>query len=612
MTSHNVTILLRSEIDERYQWNAPSIFASVTEWEAACRELREDLPKLAAFQGHLGDGPEAIEAAIDLLQELIVRAGRVVVYATMSHAVDMADPSANRMASQARSLYGQLNATAAFIDPELLALDREQLEQWMHERPRLAVLGHYLDDLYRQQAHVRSSEVEELLGMLGDPFSGPAMTAGVLTNADFAFAPAVDSEGREIPVTQGTLSKILAGSDREARRTAWEHYTDAYLAHRNTLASNLATSIKQSVFEMRARRYGSTLEASLFEANVPVEVFHNLVATFRKHLPVWHRYWAIRRTALQVDALQPYDVWAPLSREKTDVPYEQAVDWISRGLAPMGEDYVRTLRRGALEERWVDVYPSQGKRAGAFSSGRSGTHPFIMMSYNDNVLSMSTLAHELGHSMHSYLAWQHQPVLYADYTLFAAEVASNFHQAMVRAYLLETQDDPAFQLEVIEEAMSNFHRYFFIMPTLARFELEVHQRAERGEGLTAEDMNALMADLFSEAYGGQMATDRERVGITWATFGHLYRDYYVYQYATGISGAHALAQRVLSGESGAAEDYLSFLKAGGSVYPLEALQRAGVDLTSSEPVEVTFGILEGLVDRLEELLSTVGGSDEAA
>jgi oligoendopeptidase F len=600
----SIAVPLRSEIDESYKWNAPSVFASVDAWEAACGELREDLPKLAAFQGHLGDAPETLEEAVDLLEDLILRAGRVVVYATMSHAVDMVDQKANRMASQARGLYGQLRAAAAFIDPELLALDRGKLENWMRERPRLALLRHYVDDLFRQQAHVRSPEVEELLGILGDPFSGPAMTAGVLTNADFAFAPAVDSKGREIPVTQGTLSKILAGSDREARRTAWEHYTDAYLAHKNTLASNLATSIKQSVFQMRARRYGSTLEASLFESNVPVQVFHDLIATFREHLPTWHRYWAIRQRALGVDALQPYDIWAPLSQEKTAVPYQQAVEWISRGLAPLGEDYVRVLRRGALEERWVDVYPSQGKRAGAFSSGRPGTHPFIMMSYNDNVLSMSTLAHELGHSMHSYLTWQHQPVIYGDYSLFAAEVASNFHQAMVRAHLIKAQVDRAFQIEVIEEAMSNFHRYFFVMPTLARFELEVHQRAERGEGLTADDMSVLMADLFSEGYGEKMHVDRDRVGITWATFGHLYTDYYVYQYATGISGAHALAQRILSGEPGAVQAYLGFLTAGGSVYPLEALQTAGVDLTRSEPVEVTFGILADLVDRLERLTST--------
>jgi len=403
-------------------------------------------------------------------------------------------------------------------------------------------------------------------------------------------------------VTQGTLQKLLAGADREVRRTAWESYTDAHLAFKNTLATSLATSIKQNVFHMRVRRHRSTLEASLFENNIPVEVFHNLIATFRKNLPTWHRYWALRRRALGVDTLHPYDVWAPLTKDKPHVSYEQAVDWICEGLAPMGEDYVGVMRKGCLKDRWVDVYPNQGKRAGAFSSGRPGTHPFIVLSYNDNVFSLSTLAHELGHSMHSYLTWQNQPVIYSHYSLFLAEVASNFHQAMVRAHLLEQHTDPAFQISLIEEAMSNFHRYFFVMPTLARFELEIHERVERGKGLTADDMIGLMVDLFSEGYGGEVHVDHERVGITWATFGHLYRDYYVYQYATGISGAHALSKRILSGENGAVKDYLSFLKAGGSMYPLNALKMAGVDLTTPQAVEVTFNVLSGMVDKLEQLM----------
>jgi oligoendopeptidase F len=457
--------------------------------------------------------------------------------------------------------------------------------------------------LFRKQAHVRSAEVEELLGMLADPFSGVSATARVLTDADFQFEPAIASDGTEIPVSQGTLQKILSGKDRKARRTAWENYNDQFLAFRNTLATNLTTSIKQSVYEMRARRHNSTLEATLFAENIPVKVFHNLIATFRENLPTWHRYWAIRRKALGVEELHPYDVWAPLIEEKPDVNYEQAVDWISEGLAPMGETYVGAMRKGCLEDRWVDVYPNKGKSAGAFSSGSPGTHPFIMMSYNDTLFSMSTLAHELGHSMHSYLTWQNQPVLYGQYSLFVAEVASNFHQAMVRAHLLEHNSDPTFQINLIEEAMSNFHRYFFIMPTLARFELETHERVERGEGLTSDDMIELMADLFSEGFGGEMHLDRQRVGITWATFGHLYMDYYVYQYATGISGAHALSKRILSGEDGAVDDYSNFLRAGGSMYALDALKMAGVDLTNPEAVEVTFEVLSDLVDRLEKLLA---------
>jgi oligoendopeptidase F len=272
-------------------------------------------------------------------------------------------------------------------------------------------------------------------------------------------------------------------------------------------------------------------------------------------------------------------------------------------LMPMGEEYVSILRQGCLENRWVDVYPNQGKRAGAFSAGAPGTHPFILTSYADTIFSMSTLAHELGHSMQSYFTWQNQPLVYCDYSLFVAEVASNFHQAMVRAYLLEQNDDPVFRISVIEEAMSNFHRYFLIMPTLARFELEMHQAVEAGEAPTADDMIGRLAGLFAEAYGEAMSIDRDRMGIQWAIFSHLYVDYYVFQYATGISGAHALAKRILSGERGTVGNYIRFLKTGGSLYPLDALKAAGVDLTKPDAVEETFGVLSDMVDRLEELLA---------
>src|SRR5690606_17999554 len=398
-----------------------------------------------------------------------------------------------------------------------------------------------------------------------------------------------------------TITHLLHHADREVRRTAWESYADGYLAFKNTLASNLTASIKRDVFYARARRYRSSLEAALFENNIPPAVFHNLLDTYRKHLPTWHRYWRVRRQALGLSDLHPYDIWAPLATQQPEVSYTQAVEWIAAGMQPLGEAYVSALRQGCLQDRWVDVYPNRGKRQGAFSFGWRGTHPFIVMSFANDLASMSTLAHELGHSMHSYLTWRNQPMIYSDYSLFVAEVASNFNQAMVRAYLLEQFQEPQFQIAVIEEAMNNFHRYCFIMPALARFELEMHERVERGQGLTADAMSAYMADLFEEGYGGEMVVDRDRVGITWAQFSHLYTAYYVYQYATGISAAHALAAPILRGEPGAAERYLQFLSAGGSLYPIDALKLAGVDMESPEAVEQTFAVLSDYVDRLARL-----------
>ena len=594
----------RSKLDPKYTWNAESLFKSTRAWDEEVQAILADLPGIAKFQGRLGEGPGVLLEAIDAQEQLLLRASRVFVYAGFSYAVDTTNQQAAGMQGQAQSLYSQAAAATAFLRPELLAIGRTTLDEWMRQEPKLAVFAHFLDDLFRKQEHIRSGEVEEILGMLADPLSGPSNTSSMLTNADFKFVPAVDSKGRKIGVTQGNVhTSIVHHPDRKVRQSGWEGYMDRHLEYKNTLASNLTASIKANVFQTRARRHETSLAASLYEGNIPVQVFHNLVNTFKKNLPVWHRYFEIRRKALGQRDIAYYDMWAPLTKKKVRIPYEKAVEMICEGLAPMGSDYVSALRAGCLEQRWVDVYPNEGKQNGAFSWGAPGTYPFIMMSYTDEMVSLSTLAHELGHSMHSLLTWRAQPLVYSDYSLFVAEVASNFHQAMVRGHLLKTSRDANFLIGIIEEAMGNFFRYFFQMPTLARFELETHERIERGDSLTADDMLELMADMFTEGFGPRVKIDRARVGMTWATFGHLFSDYYVYQYATGISGAHALSGRILRGEPGAVQDYLGFLRAGSSVYPLQALKGAGVDLASPGPVEETFGVMEGYIDRLEELLA---------
>lgn len=597
------TPLPRSKVSKQQTWNSESVFASTEDFDKELNSILECLPDIKKYQGHLGDSVDSFLEAMNALDVLDQRASKVRVYATMSSAVDANDEQGAAMNGKAMSALAQVGAAIAYVEPELLSIGKAKIRKWLNSDPRMELYGHFLNDLYRRQSHVRSAEVEELMGMLRDPFGAVRTTAGMIANADFKFKPARDSKGRKVDLTQSTKNSIMHSPDRKARKTAWKNYNDKYLEFKNTLAGNLAASIKQNVFNMKARNFNSSLDATLFNGNVPVEMFHNLLNIFQQKLPLWHKYWRIRRKALGVKTLHSYDVWAPLNTKKHKVPFETAVDWICEGLAPMGDEYVSVMRKGCLEDRWVDWSPNAGKREGAFSTRvPSDTHPFIMMSYTDSVSSMSTLSHELGHSMHAYYASRAQPMVYYTYPSIVAETASNFNQAMTRAHLLKTNPSKSFQIALLEEAMGNFHRYFFIMPTLARFELETHQRVEKGQPLTADYMINLMADLFSEGYGGEMDLDRERVGITWGTFTtHLYIDFYSFQYAIGISAANAIAKRILDGVPNAAQDHINFLKAGSSRSPIEVFQIAGVDMTSTQPIEDAFTVLEEYIDRLGEL-----------
>jgi oligoendopeptidase F len=600
------TLAARSEVDKRFTWDSESVFADEAGWEHAVEEILSRLPDLEEFKGHLGDSPATLADWFDANERAHRLMAKVMVYTTMSYSVDVADQAAAARSDRARSVAAQLGAASSFAVPEMLKIGLPQLREWVGTEPRLAHLGHYFDRLEKLQKRIRSAEVEELLTQVSDPLATALSVHSVLANTDLKFAPAVGADGELHEVAQGTIASLMTNADREVRRTAFESYADEHLRMQHAMAASLAGGVKRDVFFARARGYASSLEAALEPSHIPLEVFQNVVQTFRDNVGTWHRYWRIRREALRIEVLRPYDTRAQLSPAALEVPYEQAVEWIAQGVAPLGQDYVDVMRRGALEDRWVDVYPNKGKRMGAFSTGAMDTRPFIFMSYNGDIYSMSTLAHELGHSMHSYLARRTQPYVYSNYGLFQAEVASNMHQALTRRHLLATRTEPEFQIALIEEAMSNFYRYFFIMPSLARLELEIHGRVERGAALTADYLNNLMADLMLEVYGSEVDLndrDRERIGSTWAQFHtHLYSNFYVYQYATGIAAADHLVERVASGDAKAVQSYLAFLKSAGSMYPLEGLRMAGVDMTSREPVEAAFATLASMVDRLEKLI----------
>ncbi|MEN8242096.1 MAG: oligoendopeptidase F [Chloroflexota bacterium] len=585
-------------------WQPEKIFASWAEWEADYETAIADLLLLGEFKGKLTESPEKLDQWIKTFTSQTRRIARLMIFAQLSTSVDGADPEPKKYIGQMMALQGKLYSSIAFAEPELLE-NKEIILKWIESNPALQVYQQYFDNLIRQAAHLRNAEVEEILGLLSDPFGQTSRTASELSNVDIKFADAIDSQGKTHPVRQSLLIVNASEPDRQLRRTAWESFCDGYAGSINTFASNYIAHVKQQVFMVRVRGYESVLDAALSPYKVPTSVFHNLIDTFRANLPTWHKYWEVKRKALGVEKIYPFDIWAPIGKVQPVVKFSQAVDYISKGVAPLGEEYVSALRKGCLEEGWVDWFPNDTKRQGAFSMPSHDTPPYIMMSYSDTVKSMSTLAHELGHSMHSYLIEKNQIELYNGYgniSMTSAETASNFNQAMVRSYLTkELADDKDFQLALLEEAMTNYHRYMFQMLNLATFEFEVYSRAEQGKPLSTQILLDLMGEIYAAGYGKTMTDDSARTATTWAQFGHLYVPFYTFQYSVGISAADYLSQNILTGDTQAAENYLNFLKSGGSRYTMDLFNLAGVEMDSPRPVEKAFAVLAEMIDQIEKI-----------
>lgn len=595
-------LLKRSEVPEEVTWDIKSVFPSDEAWEAAYEEANRQVADMSRFAGRLGESAATLLEALRERDSFMAQVDKIAVYGGMQATSDTTDQAFLSRNAQAEGLTARAYAAISYYEPEILSLGPDKLQAMVSQEPGLKLYQHYFDKLNRQREHIRSAEVESLLAEAGDVTWSAYRIHTALEDADMKFSTVPDESGEQVELVQGNVQTLIRSQQREVRKAAWEAYADGYIGVKNTMAATLAGQVKRDVFYARARNYPRALDAALGGGNIPREVYFNLLETFRKHMPVWHRYWNIRKRALGVEALQAYDVDVPLLRSKKDIPYSQAVDMVIEGLVPLGSEYGGVLEKALREQRWVDIYANQGKGSGAFSYGTFGTHPFLMMNYDDSMESVSTLAHELGHSMHSYFSWKNQPHIYANYSMFVAETASNFNQALVRAHLLKAGPEIDFELEILAEAMSNFHRYLFIMPTLARFELDCHERIERGESLTADAMSAKLTELFREAYGPDVELDEDRVGITWAQFPHMFGNFYVFQYSTGISAANALADGVLQEGETAARRYIDFLSAGDALFSIEALKLAGIDMTSPDPVERAFGVLSRMIDRLDQIV----------
>jgi oligoendopeptidase F len=595
-----MTLPKRSELKKEQTWSLETVFATHEDWRVALEQVRNSGTEIAAFKGRLGESGSLLFEALETANRLRLAARVMTMYPSLLSATEGTNTAYSSMLGEAGAAAATFGAAAAFIKPELLTIAPERLEALLVEEPRLQRYRHSLQVLQQEKAHVRGIEVETLLAQAADPLGASYSTSNAATDADMKFAPV-----GEHTVSHTSVGELLSSTDQNLRQAAWESYADGHLAFQNTLAATLQGSIKAYVFNMRSRGYNSSLQMSLSKNHIPVKVFENLLEIFKSYRPTWHRYWSLRKKAmggkLHTFDIPIYDSPAPLIASPK-MTFTEASETILEGMEPLGERYNSIMRRGLFEDRWVDWGQNEGKRAGAFSSGAQGTHPFIFQSWSDDMYSMSTLAHELGHSMHSYLTRVTQPTVYAEYGLFVAEVASNFNQAMVRAHLLKNASSKEQKLAILEEAFSNFHRYLFVMPTLAMLERELYERVERGGAISAPYLSEQVNELFGEGYGGHVTIDAARLGSAWMNFGHLYAPFYVYQYATGIAAANALAKDVLQGGEERAAKYVQFLSAGSSDYPLEVLKIAGIDMNSPEPVERGFEVLKSMVDELETLV----------
>jgi oligoendopeptidase F len=591
----------RDDIPSEQTWDLASVYPSDIAWAAAVEEAEAATSTFARFQGRLGESVATLLGALRERDRWVTIGWRLRQYANMQLKVNSADAAAGARLQRANSARGAINAAFAFLEPELLGLDGTTLDSWLASDGELAVYAHYVDTLRRRQRHVRTPTVEAAFADAETLTSNPYAIYRALLYGDLRFPNALDDHGRARGVAPNRYDSLLREPDRVLRRNVWESYSDTLYGVRHTLAQSLYGAIARDVYLARGHGYDSSLEAALEKTYLPREAHTTLLESWRRHLPLWHRAFRIRRQMLGVSALYTYDLDVPLARRQPRVPYDEARTVILDALAPLGDEYVGALRAGLYEQRWVDWATNAGKAGGADQSGVHGTHPFVFLSYDGSVVARSALAHELGHAMHSYYTWQTQPPVYEEFADYLTETASTFHQTLLRAYLLRQTPDRDTQLAVLSEALAYYHRYLFVMPLLSVFELDAHDRVERGEGLSADWIAERILRLLRDGYGDTVTLDDRRDGMWWAQFPHLFLNFYTHTYALGVAGANTLASAVESEGAPAAERYVRLLRSGDSVYPLDALREAGVDLTSPEPLERAFASLSDLLDRVEHL-----------
>lgn len=595
-------VLKRSEVKREETWDLEAIYADTAAWEADFAKVASMIPALSAFEGKLGESGETLLSALKQRDEIYQLFSQVAVYAHMKRDEDNSNPTSQALMEKVTSMGAQIGAAASWMTPEILELPEETLKGYLQSTQGLDLYKFELEDTYRQKAHVRSAEVEELLAQFSEITGAPRNIFTMLNNADLDFPLVKDEKGNEVELTHGRYIRFLESADRSVREGAFRALYETYTKYKNTIGATFGASVKKDVVSARARNYNSARAAALAENNIPESVYENLVATVNQGLPAFHKYLQLRKKLLGVDQLQMWDIYTPLVPEMNkQIPYDEAVETIIAAVAPLGEEYGRIAREGLTTKRWVDRYENVGKTSGAYSSGTYTTHPYILMNYQGTLDSMFTLAHELGHSMHSYYSKTNQPFIYSNYTIFVAEVASTFNEALLTDYLLKSTNDKKLQMYVINHQLESIRGTLYRQTMFAEFEQVVHKMAEERKPITPDTLCEIYYDLNKRFFGAEGMVVDEAIAMEWARIPHFYRPFYVYQYSTGISAATALAQKVLTEGQPAVERYINFLKGGGSNYSIELLKGAGVDMNTPAPVQQTLDLFSRLVDQMAAL-----------
>ena len=591
----------RSEIPKEARWAVEDLYENDAAWEEDYKRVANLLSQVEKYKGHLGDSAEMLREYLDFADRLDMELEKVYMYAHLNMDVDTTDVTYQTMRMKAQMLVARAEEASAFAQPEIMAIPKETLEAYRAQEAGLKVYDRYFTVLLRQREHTRSQEVEELLASASEMADAPSDTFMMLNNADLTFPKIIGEDGEETEVTHGRYTSLLESSDRKVRKAAFESMYSSYGQFANTIASNFAANIKQAIFFAKARGYSSTRAMYLAPGNVPEEVYDNLIQVVHEALPSMYRYVALRKKLLGVEELHMYDVYTPIVPECTmKVSFEEAKATILEALKPMGEEYLTALREG-FENRWIDASENVGKRSGAYCSGGTVGHPYVLMTYKDTLDSMFTLAHEMGHAMHSYFSTKYQPHQTASYLIFVAEVASTCNEILLTRYLLSHTKDETQKAYIINHFLDSFKGTLFRQTMFAEFEMMAHRKAEAGEALTAEELNRIYYDLNVKYFGPDMEVDKE-IRLEWARIPHFYTPFYVYQYATGISAAAALSERILKlGEAGV-KDYMKFLTGGGSADPIDLLKMAGVDMSRKEPVEAATKLFDDMLTQLTELV----------